>query len=178
MAMTVSRRGGVSAKALLCIALGAVCGAGVYVMDASKATSYLSDDPNACVNCHVMRDELQGWQRGSHHAAATCNDCHTPHGGIAKWEMKAVHGMRHSYGFTFNNFHEPILIKGDSLKVVEENCIRCHAELVSDIGPSGIIAHARGPASTPTIIEGPKGEVATSQSCVHCHSHVGHGPTR
>lgn len=163
---------------ILCAAIGFVLGGGLFVMDHSQATSYLSNDPKACVNCHVMRDEYDGWARGSHHAVATCNDCHTPPSGLAKWEMKAIHGARHSYGFTFNNFHEPIQIKGDSLEVVENNCIRCHTDFVSDIGPSGIVAHARGEGAKPRGWSGAVSVSDRSSSCIHCHSHVGHGPTK
>lgn len=169
-------RGRVGLWALAAVlALGAFIGAGLFVVDHSEATSYISYDPRACANCHVMRDEYNGWARSSHHAAATCNDCHTPHNGLAKWQMKAVHGVRHSYGFTFDNFHEPIQIKSDSLAVVEQNCLRCHAEIAGDIGPQGLQAHARhetaGTDFTASITE-------ISSSCIHCHANVGHGPAK
>lgn len=37
--------------------------------------AYLSDDPKACVSCHIMRPQYHG----SHKAFAICNDCHLPH---------------------------------------------------------------------------------------------------
>jgi len=36
------------------ILLGAIFGLTLYAMLESKAISYLSDDPETCVNCHVM----------------------------------------------------------------------------------------------------------------------------
>jgi cytochrome c nitrite reductase small subunit len=31
------------------------------------------------MNCHIMRDQFEGWSHSSHKAVAACNDCHTPH---------------------------------------------------------------------------------------------------
>ena len=62
--------------------------------------AYAGNDPKACVNCHIMRDQYNGWQISSHHNHATCNDCHVPEAGLAKWICKADNGYRHSKGFT------------------------------------------------------------------------------
>jgi len=143
---------------LLAVTLGSFTGAGLFILDQSRATSYMSDNPDTCVNCHIMRDQHDAWQHSTHHAAATCNDCHVPQDFIGKYATKAVHGYRHSKGFTLQDFHEPIIIKGDSLKVVEANCLRCHADITSDINVHGL-------ASRP-------GD--DSMSCTHCHISVGH----
>jgi len=114
----------------------------------------MSNDPAACVNCHIMREQYDGWQKTTHHAVATCNDCHTPHDLVGKYTTKMVHGYRHSKGFTFQDFHEPIRITEKDREIVEANCVRCHTELVSQIS---------GPE--------PAG-------CTRCHSDVGHGARR
>ena len=36
------------------IAGGVLCGLGSYTLYASRAWTYLSDDPATCVNCHIM----------------------------------------------------------------------------------------------------------------------------
>jgi cytochrome c nitrite reductase small subunit len=142
----------------LALVLGAFFGAGIYTMDYAEGTSYLSNDPRACVNCHIMRDEFDAWQKSSHHAAATCNDCHVPHDFVGKYYTKAEHGYRHSKGFTFQDFHEPILIKQSSREVVAQNCVRCHTSLVQDI----IAGH----------------DALTGADCLRCHAAVGHGPMK
>lgn len=150
---------GASAAGLALSALvGLFLGLSTYTFGYAEGLSYLSNDPRACVNCHVMRDQYDGWQKASHHAHAACNDCHVPHDLVGKYYVKAEHGLRHSYGFTLNNFHEPIRIKESSRRVVLHNCVGCHEGLVADI------AHAGG-----------SGEVA---DCIRCHTNVGHGPTR
>ena len=135
--------------------LGILFGAGAYTLVEARALSYLSDDPAACVNCHIMREAMNGWQNGSHHAVATCNDCHVPHDLVGKYLAKAEAGYRHSVAFTLQNFHEPIRVHESTRKILELNCISCHAEAVSQI-----TAHAG----------------AESQDCVRCHRSVGHGP--
>jgi len=144
------------ALAALAIAGGTLVGSAIYGFAYAEGWSYLSNDPKACVNCHIMRQQYDGWQKASHHAFATCNDCHVPHDLVGKYLTKVDHGYRHSKGFTFQDFHEPIRITPGSLRVVENNCVRCHSGLVSEILPA---AHASGDGA----------------GCVHCHSGVGHG---
>ncbi len=147
----------------LSVILGVFIGLSGYTFRYAEGTSYLSNDPKACVNCHVMRDQYDGWQKGSHHATATCNDCHVPRDAIGKYATKASHGWRHSKGFTLQNFHEPIRITRESLEVVQANCVACHSDFVSDVAVSRGSQH---------------GMVIGDLNCVRCHSHVGHGPIR
>jgi cytochrome c nitrite reductase small subunit len=144
---------------LLCVLVGAALGTGTYSVQYGEAFSYLSDDPKACVNCHVMRDPYDGWQKASHHAVATCNDCHLPHATLPKYLVKAENGFWHSKGFTLQDFPEPIRLRPISLKVLNGNCVDCHRALVGDI-----LGH---------------GEIGSETTgCVHCHASVGHGPQR
>jgi cytochrome c nitrite reductase small subunit len=145
--------------AMACVAVGVAAGAGGYTFWYGQGLSYLSPDPRACVNCHVMRDHYDGWQKASHHAQATCNDCHTPHDFVGKYFVKAENGFWHSYGFTFQNYHEPIALRPRSEVVLENNCIACHRELVEPV-----IATRPDPPG--------------GWNCIHCHAAVGHGPVR
>jgi cytochrome c nitrite reductase small subunit len=147
--------------AVLAVLLGILLGMSAHTFVYAEGFSYLSDDPLACVNCHVMREQYDGWQKASHHAHATCNDCHTPHDFVRKYLAKMEHGWRHSKGFTLNNFHEPIRITPKDLLDVRENCIRCHA---------GTVAQIAHPGSSTRFED--------SADCVHCHPGVGHGPRR
>lgn len=61
------------------IAGGVLCGLGSYTLYASRAWTYLSDDPATCVNCHIMGPYYATWNHSSHSRNATCNDCHVPH---------------------------------------------------------------------------------------------------
>ena len=151
---------GLSLPALaLCAALGFLLGLGGYTFWYAEGGSYFSNDPRACVNCHVMRDAYDGWQKASHHAVATCNDCHVPHDFLGKYLAKAENGFWHSKGFTLQDFHEPIHIKPGNAGILRENCVGCHRDLVGEI-----LGH--GPADDGT------------NNCVRCHGAVGHGPPR
>ncbi|MCC6445142.1 MAG: cytochrome c nitrite reductase small subunit [Armatimonadetes bacterium] len=127
-------------------------GLGGYTFYYASGHSYLSNDPRACVNCHIMRPQYDAWQNSSHHTVAACNDCHTPHSLVPKYRVKASNGFRHSAYFTLGNFREPIRITPGNLRVVEENCKRCHGHLTA-------------------AIQGQHGE---NLSCSGCHRRVGH----
>lgn len=143
------------ARAWLLVALlfGGVVGLGMYTLAYAEGTSYLSDDPAACVNCHIMRDVYDAWNRGSHKAVATCNDCHIPHTFPEKYIVKALNGFNHSRAFTLQDFPEPIRITDFNRGVTLDNCLHCHADVTSLINHTG--------QSEP-------------EDCLRCHATVGH----
>lgn len=154
--------------AVASVLVGAFVGSGLYTFGAAKGTSYLSNDPEVCVGCHIMNEQYDGWRHGSHHAAAVCNDCHLPHTGmIPKLYVKALNGWNHSKAFTLQNFPEPIRIKPSNAKVLEANCLHCHQQLVERVIEHGTL----GVPTDPT-------QQADLYGCVRCHQSVGHGPTR
>ncbi|HVO73090.1 MAG TPA: cytochrome c nitrite reductase small subunit [Ignavibacteriaceae bacterium] len=109
------------------IALGTFSGLLLLILRISNAFSYLSDDPRACINCHVMTTEYASWQRSSHARVATCNDCHVPHSNpLSKYAFKANDGLRHAFMFTFRLEPQVIQIKEAGADVVQLNCMRCH----------------------------------------------------
>ena len=140
----------------LAAAVGVLAGIGAYVFSYAEGFSYFSTDPRACKNCHIMNDQYATWGRSSHHAAARCVDCHLPPQLIPKLIAKGENGWHHSKGFTLEDFHEPIMIKPRNAQILQDNCLRCHGDLV----------HAIVAGST---------TAANAVQCVHCHVHVGHG---
>ena len=148
-------------KLILAILLGALVGIGAYILSSSQAISYLSEDPKVCVNCHIMNEQYDGWQKASHHAVATCNDCHSPQAFLAKYISKAENGFWHSKGFTLQDFAEPIRIRPHNKKVLNDNCANCHQDLVSEL-----------------ILTSTSGRDASQLDCVRCHANVGHGASR
>jgi cytochrome c nitrite reductase small subunit len=135
--------------------MGALIGVGLFTFGYGKGHAYLSNDPLACAQCHIMQDHYDSWLKGSHHARATCNDCHLPGHFAGKWAAKADNGFFHSWAFTFQDFHEPIQIKERNLKILQDNCVDCHRTLVQQMP-----------------IEQVGGQAL---SCFHCHHSVGHG---
>jgi len=116
------------------IVLGIMVGIIIHVLNISNAVSYLSDDPTTCVNCHVMYPEYATWERGSHGRVTTCNDCHVPQDNvIRKYLFKAGDGLRHASMFTLRMEPQVIRIKEAAKKVVQENCVRCHANYLHPV---------------------------------------------
>lgn len=109
------------------ILLGVLVGLGIYIGKISNAVSYLSDEPETCINCHIMVPQYATYQHSSHREVATCNDCHVPHTNpVAKYFFKAMDGMRHATMFTLRLEPQVITIKEAGKAVVQENCVRCH----------------------------------------------------
>ncbi|HBY60181.1 MAG TPA: cytochrome c nitrite reductase small subunit, partial [Solibacterales bacterium] len=98
--MKVKSTSGRIAPLLLALFLGVSLGVGLFTFGYAQGSSYLTDDPAACGNCHVMRENVESWQKSSHRKAAVCNDCHTPPGMIPKYSTKALNGVFHSWAFT------------------------------------------------------------------------------
>jgi len=140
--------------ALAC-GIGTALGIGAFAFRYAEGLSYFGTAPEACVNCHIMRPQYDGWQKGSHHAVAVCVDCHLPHSFVEKYLVKAENGYRHGKLFTTQTFAEPIFVQARGRVVLEENCVRCHQPLVAELSPVGDSKHG--------------------MSCVRCHAGVGHG---
>jgi cytochrome c nitrite reductase small subunit len=136
------------------MAVGMVIGLGGYTFLYARGASYLTDNPAACANCHIMREQYDGWIKASHRMAAVCNDCHTPPGFLAKYTAKASNGFWHSFAFTTGRFPEPLRIGARNQAITEQACRSCHRAIVE-------------------AIEGPHREGARL-SCIRCHGEVGH----
>ena len=142
------------ATVFLGISAGLAVGISGFTFVYAEGYSYLTDDPTACANCHVMRSQHDGWMKSSHRVAATCNDCHTPSGFLAKYATKVSNGFWHSFAFTSGRFPDPIKIKSHNRDIAEASCAKCHLDMVESVG-------AARPDSEPV-------------SCVRCHGSVGH----
>lgn len=147
-------RGSTLIAIILGLLLGLAAGIGGYTFLYAKGASYLTNDPAACANCHVMQSQYDQWLVSSHRSVAVCNDCHTPPGFIPKYFTKALNGFNHSYAFTTGWFHEPIQINERNRQVTEQACRKCHENIVQ-------------------AIEGPH-RPGQELSCIRCHSTVGH----
>jgi cytochrome c nitrite reductase small subunit len=143
-------------SAVFACLIGIAAGVGGYTFRYARGLSYLSTEPEACVNCHIMQPQYDAWARSSHHTVAVCVDCHLPEAFVDKYWVKLENGWRHGKLFTTQNFKEPIRVQEPGLAVLQENCARCHGAMAHGLGP--------GFASTERDVR-----------CVHCHWDVGHG---
>ncbi|MBO6781147.1 MAG: cytochrome c nitrite reductase small subunit [Rhodothermales bacterium] len=132
---------------------GLLIGLTVFTFAYADGASYLSNDAEACVNCHVMRPQFDAWMKGSHARAASCNDCHAPHDNIAaKLAVKGLNGFNHSWAFTTGRYKERLSATPLNTRVTEAACRHCHEQAV----------HQSLALSDDAM------------SCIRCHAGVGH----
>lgn len=143
---------------LLSIVVGILIGLGSFTFYYGEGLSYMSKDPKACVNCHIMQPQYDSWQKASHHTAATCVQCHLPYEFPDKYISKAENGYNHSKAFTLQNFPEPIVITEKNSRTLQQNCLTCHNNMVENLTHGSTTAD-------------------NAVSCVKCHRGVGHGET-
>jgi cytochrome c nitrite reductase small subunit len=136
------------------VLIGLAVGLAAYTFLYAKGGSYLTNDPAACANCHVMQNHYDAWLKSSHHSVATCNDCHTPPGLVPKYLVKLENGAHHSWAFTTGRFPDNIMITNRDMKVAEKACRKCHSEITAAID------HAHG--------------LGANTNCIRCHESVGH----
>ena len=140
---------------VLALTVGLATGLGAFTFVYARGYSYLSNDPGACANCHIMREHFDAWNKSSHKNVATCNDCHTPHDLVGKYTVKAKNGFWHSFYFTTGRYPDPLRITAGNREVTADACRYCHAQVVE-------------------AIEHPDAAEKDRSNCVRCHEYVGH----
>ena len=138
------------------LVLGLAVGLGAYAFSYAKGYEYLMNDPQACTNCHAMQTQYDSWLKSSHHSAATCNDCHTPHNIVGKYAVKANDGFWHSLYFTTGRYPDNIEITKFNRNITEQACRRCHQNITAEIDAIGAA--------------GKSGRL----QCIRCHRSAGH----
>lgn len=139
---------------VLFLMFGAIVGLGAYTFVYANGFSYLSDNPQACANCHAMHPQYENWSKSGHKHVATCNDCHMPNNSFfTKYAAKSYNGFMHASVFTLGNYPESLKITAFNRDVALLNCVRCHEEIVSNMAKVG---------------------TADQADCVSCHKRIGH----
>jgi cytochrome c nitrite reductase small subunit len=141
--------------------LGLFAGLFIYTVLASRAFSYFSEDPEVCLNCHVMGPYFQSYRKSSHSLKATCNDCHVPQDNTFRsYAFKFYDGLYHAAVFSTGTEPQVIRANEGTKKVILENCVRCHSPLVEDYLKMG--------TSMEEALSGKE------KSCFDCHRDMPH----
>jgi len=158
------------------ILIGMSLGLGLFTFGYARGYSYMTNDPAACANCHIMAEHYAAWMKGSHRAVATCNDCHTPHNIVGKYAVKAKNGFWHSFYFTVGGFPDPLRATEGNRKVTQDACRYCHTQITDaiDHGVGSVSQQAPGAneGSPPVRISAAQADEPID--CVRCHRYVGH----
>lgn len=139
---------------VLAALLGLILSMGSTTFIHGRGYSYLSDDPKACVNCHIMQDQYDSWQRSSHREYTTCNSCHSPENLILKYLVKAENGLNHAYKFTTKTYNDPIKIREHNFNIAMTACLNCHGQIFEESWH--------------------REQITNNMNCTHCHKEVGH----
>lgn len=141
------------------IITGAFVGLFLFLFRISEASSYISDDQQVCINCHIMNPQFATWSHSAHRTVTNCNECHVPHNNVVnKYYFKAKDGLRHATIFSLRSEPEVIYIRDAGRRVVHENCLRCHGNLFSD-----------GPGMSYEVMKDRK-----DRECLDCHRYSPH----
>ena len=120
------------------------------VVSGTEGMNAVTKKPEFCTTCHVMDTAYISWSLSSHRSVG-CNDCHIDHTSyVAKNVSKATSGIKHMYDFYFADIPETIRFKSDP-GLVQENCLRCHGDLVKNT------------------------RMGSGKYCFDCHRSVPHG---
>ena len=144
------------------VIFGSIVGLSTFLAKESEVISYMGDDPKTCVNCHVMTSEYNSWMHSSHREWTSCNDCHVPQNNVFnKYYFKAKDGLFHASVFTLRQEPDVMFMREASAEVVQDNCIRCHVQQVTQTKYDGFINdHVKN---------------RTDRKCWSCHQEVPHG---
>jgi cytochrome c nitrite reductase small subunit len=135
---------------IIALALGAAAGLGTYTFVYAKGASYLTDDPQACANCHNHAGSPQRLDQIE--PSRGCDVQRLSYASRIDPEILHQSGARilSFAGLHHGQFHEPIQIKERSRRVTENACRKCHQDTVHDIE-----------ATTTSD---------TAMSCIRCHA--------
>lgn len=92
-----------------------------------------TSSPQFCNSCHVMNHQYEHWRLTGLHREITCVECHLPNNNSANHLLwKAIDGTKDVVLFTTGLFDQnDIRATNHAKKVLKQNCIRCHNEMVS-----------------------------------------------
>ncbi len=125
--------------------------AGMVLLVGAALAMHGTDQAPFCGACHSMAEAALTHKR-SVHAELACNECHAPHNLVAKLPFKSKEGLRDIWATATSSVPDLIHPGGDTRRVTQENCQRCHG------------------ATTSTVI------MQSKEFCTDCHRHVPHSP--
>lgn len=87
-----------------------------------------------CGSCHVMSTQYEAWFHAGAHKRIACVDCHLPNDTMARhlfW--KTLDGVHDVIRFQTGQISDDPRLSARGAGVVQENCLRCHAETMSRV---------------------------------------------
>jgi cytochrome c nitrite reductase small subunit len=114
------------------IAVVAAAAIGAFVSFGPPGLYAKSGSAEFCAGCHVMESQYENWRHAGGHRRLQCTECHLPNDNFARhFTWKGIEGMRDSFAFYSGRVPETIRLSQHGAAMLQENCRRCHAELIS-----------------------------------------------
>ncbi len=111
-----------------------LAGLGLVVMLATKIPALGLAEAGFCGRCHAMDVQVSTYHNSIHAREAHCGDCHDPHGLVTGSAFAAYTGTRDLYRVVTNTTPVEIRATNLSKNVLQDNCLRCHADVLGHIG--------------------------------------------
>jgi cytochrome c nitrite reductase small subunit len=113
---------------LLLGSMGALGAIALFVSFGPPQLLARTETPLFCASCHVMQSQYEAWFHVGAHRSIRCVDCHLPHRNMPVYYLwKSIDGLKDVALFYSGNVPETIEITPRQTRVVQSNCIRCHA---------------------------------------------------
>lgn len=130
-----------------------LAGAGLVLMLLTRLPVLGLEEASFCERCHVMQEQVDTYRHSPHQQAANCGGCHDPHGLVSGSAYAAYTGTRDVYRVVSSTIPAEIRATDMSKQVIQNNCLRCHGDIMKEIGD--------------TSQDGGK-------HCFHCHREIVH----
>lgn len=132
-------------------ALVILAGLLVFAAVGSFLTVRMTESPEFCASCHVMKPMYETHFHSAHRDV-TCNDCHTPQDNyLKKVAYKGMSGTWDAYVFFTGQSPQIFKTKPRTKEILHANCVRCHWKVVDAIEKRG------------------------GKKCFECHRYTPHG---
>jgi cytochrome c nitrite reductase small subunit len=123
---------------LAAVLLCAGAAAGAYIVFMPGGLYEYSESPEFCAKCHLHDGHYKDFNHAAAHRGKKCVDCHLPNDNkIEHLFWKSVDGNKDLALFFAGNFSDTPRLSAHGKKVVQNNCIRCHSEVVFKLDMAG-----------------------------------------
>ncbi|PMP67732.1 MAG: cytochrome c nitrite reductase small subunit [Thermodesulfobacterium geofontis] len=93
-----------------------------------------TNESTFCIKCHIMKPEYLNQIKGGLHNNLKCVECHLPiDNKILFYTWKIINGAKDTIIFYIGFTPEKISASFRSKEIIQNNCIRCHYQMVSKI---------------------------------------------
>lgn len=121
-----------------CICAFTATAAGGYVLFAPGGLYEYSESVEFCAKCHLHNSHYKDFNHSGAHRTKKCVDCHLPNNNkIEHLVWKGIDGNKDLVLFFTGNFSDMPVLSAHGKKVVRDNCIRCHTEVVFKLDMAG-----------------------------------------